>query len=172
MLSSFSFSREFPLWLSRLRSWLVSMRMWVQSPVSLSGLRIPCCHELRCRSQTQLGSSVAVAMVWTGSCSSDSTPALGTSICCECSPEKTEKIPISFSNVVIFWVEVLHILCSFLGIWWFYAMSLNFYFPNICCRFSNWGILQFISDARHLELASVLTGVRALCPIDGLYLRC
>ena len=28
---------------------LVSMRMWVQSLASLSGLRIWCCHKLRCR---------------------------------------------------------------------------------------------------------------------------
>ena len=26
------------------------------------GLRIQCCHELRCRSQTQLGSGLAVAL--------------------------------------------------------------------------------------------------------------
>ena len=42
---------------------LVSMRMWVSSPASLSGLRIQRCPELWCRSQTQLGSGVAVAVV-------------------------------------------------------------------------------------------------------------
>ena len=40
---------------------LVSMRR-VQSLASLSGSRIRCCHELWCRSQTQLGSGVAVAV--------------------------------------------------------------------------------------------------------------
>ena len=55
---------EFPLWLSRLRTWLVSMRMWSRSLASLSGLRIWNCHELQCRSQRQLGSGVAVAVVW------------------------------------------------------------------------------------------------------------
>ena len=29
----------------------------------LNGLRIWCCHELRCRSQTKLGSGIAVAVV-------------------------------------------------------------------------------------------------------------
>ena len=37
---------EFPLWLSRLRTWLISMRIWVQSLASLSGLGIWHCHKL------------------------------------------------------------------------------------------------------------------------------
>ena len=37
-----------------------------------------------------LGSGVAVAVVKAGSYSSDSTPSLGTSICCECGPKKTK----------------------------------------------------------------------------------
>jgi len=41
----------------------------------------------------RLGSSVAVAVVQAGSCSSDSTPSLGTSICCGCGPEKKKKKP-------------------------------------------------------------------------------
>ena len=36
---------------------------WVGSLASLRGLRIRCCRELRCRLQTRLGSSVAVAVV-------------------------------------------------------------------------------------------------------------
>ena len=55
--------QEFLLWLSRLRTQLESMRIWVQSLALLSGLRIWCCHELRCRSQMQLRSGVAVAVV-------------------------------------------------------------------------------------------------------------
>ena len=43
--------------------WLVFLRMQVQSLASLSGLRIWCCQELCCRSQTQLRSGVAVAVV-------------------------------------------------------------------------------------------------------------
>ena len=45
------------------RSQLVSMRMRVWSLASLSGLKIWRCHELWCRSQTQLGSGVAVPVV-------------------------------------------------------------------------------------------------------------
>ena len=60
--------------------------MWVQSLALLSGLKIQCCGELWCRSQTQLRPCVAVAQA--GSWSSNLTPSLGASICCECSPKK------------------------------------------------------------------------------------
>ena len=40
----------------------VSMRMWVQTLASFSGLRIRCCHELYCRLQTWFGFGVAVAV--------------------------------------------------------------------------------------------------------------
>ena len=43
------------------------------------------------RSQRWLGSGVAVAVVQAGSCSSDSTPGLGMSICCRCVPLKKQK---------------------------------------------------------------------------------
>ena len=56
------------------------MRLWVRSLALLSGLRIQHWRELWCRSQTQLGFGVAVAMVQAGSCSSDSTSSLGTYI--------------------------------------------------------------------------------------------
>ena len=65
------------------------MALWVKSPtsvhedvdqslVSLSGLRIRHCHELLCKLQLQLESGVAMAVVQTGNCSSDSTPSTGT----------------------------------------------------------------------------------------------
>ena len=47
------------------------MRLWVLSLVSLSGLRIWCYRELWHRSQTRLGSGVAVALVEASSNSSD-----------------------------------------------------------------------------------------------------
>ena len=47
--------------------------------------------ELWCRSQTQLRSHVTVAVVQAGSCSFDSTPSLGTSICHRCGPKKKKK---------------------------------------------------------------------------------
>ena len=67
------------------------MRLRVPSLASLSGLRIRHCHKLRCRSQIQLGSGIAVAVVQTRGYSSDSTPSLGTSIYRRCCPKKTKK---------------------------------------------------------------------------------
>ena len=46
------------------------------------------CHELCYRSQMQLRSHAAVAVAQAGSCSSDVTPRLGTSIRGGCSSEK------------------------------------------------------------------------------------
>ena len=39
----------------------------------------------------RLGSGIAVAVVQAGCYSSDSTPSLGMSICCRCSPKKPKK---------------------------------------------------------------------------------
>ena len=79
------------LWLSRLRTRLVSTRMWVRSLALLSGLRIQCCHELWWRLQMWLRSRVTVAVMQAGSYKSDLTPSLGTSICCGCGPKKLRK---------------------------------------------------------------------------------
>ena len=65
-----------------------TMRLWVRYLALHSRLRIGCCRELWCRSKTQLGSGVAVAVVSAGSCSSSWTPSLGTSTCCRCGPKK------------------------------------------------------------------------------------
>ena len=54
--------------------WLVTTRLHVRSLASLSGLRICRCHELWCRSQTQLKSCVAMAVAQASGCSSNSTP--------------------------------------------------------------------------------------------------
>ena len=70
---------------------LVSMRTRVQSLASLSRLRIWRCHELWCSLQMRLGSDVAVAVTYTGSCSSNLIPSLGTSICHVCGPKKKGK---------------------------------------------------------------------------------
>ena len=64
----------------RFKNQLVSIRMLDQCLTSQSGLRIQCCCEPWCRSQMQLRSCVAVAVVYDGSCSSNFTPRLGTSI--------------------------------------------------------------------------------------------
>ena len=60
-------------------------------PDFLSGLGIPHCCELWCRSQTRLRSCVAVAVVSARSYSSDLTPSPGISICCRRGPQKKEK---------------------------------------------------------------------------------
>ena len=75
------------------RKWiqLGTMRLWFWSLALLNGLRIWHCSELWCRLQTWLRSDVAVAVVVAGSCSSDSTPSLGSSMCCGCGPKKKWK---------------------------------------------------------------------------------
>ena len=83
--------RKFQLWLSGLRTGLVSMKMQVQSLAQLSGLRIWHCCELQHRSQIWLRSHVAVEAAQAGSCRSNSTPSGGTSICPRCSPKKKRK---------------------------------------------------------------------------------
>ena len=62
----------------------------VQSLALFSGSRICCCHELWCRSQTQLGSCVAVAVAQTSDYSSSRNPSLETSICRGRGPKKTK----------------------------------------------------------------------------------
>ena len=52
-----------PVVAHRLRTWLVSMRMWVWSLALFSGLRIWSCLKPGHGLQMQLGSSVAIAMV-------------------------------------------------------------------------------------------------------------
>ena len=68
---------------------LGTMRLQVWSMALLSGLTIRRCRELWCRTQTLLGSGIAVAVA--GSCSSDLTPSLGTPICRGYSPKKKKK---------------------------------------------------------------------------------
>ena len=80
--------------------------MQVQSLASLGGLRIQCCRELWCRSQTWLSSGVAMVVVQAGSCSSDSSPSLGTSIATgvalkrQKNKTKQKKTPAWFRSVI------------------------------------------------------------------------
>ena len=66
----------------------MSVRVQVRTLASFSGLRIRCFQELWCRSQMWLVSGIAMTMASAGSCSSESTPSLGTSIRCRCSCKK------------------------------------------------------------------------------------
>ena len=94
------------------------MRTQVRSLVLLSELRIQCCCKLWCRSQRRLGSHVAVAVVEAGSCRSNSTPHLGTSICLVCSPKKPKKKKKRMNNRMEFllWHSELSIRLQWLGL--------------------------------------------------------
>ena len=83
--------RELPLWLSRLRTELVSLRMQACSLASLSKSRIRHCHKLQHRSQMWLRSGVAVAVAEASSCSSDSTPSLAMSYATGATLKRKEK---------------------------------------------------------------------------------
>ena len=80
-----------PLMVQRRQIQLGTTGLWVPSLASLSGLGAWCCCELWCGSQTWLRSGVAVAVAVAGSCSSDSTPSLGTSMCLRGGPKKKKK---------------------------------------------------------------------------------
>ena len=58
-------------------------------PALAQWVKDPRCRELWCRLQTRLGSRGAVALVEAGGYSSDSTPSLGTSICCRSGPRNS-----------------------------------------------------------------------------------
>ena len=75
----------------RVKNLTVSMRMWVQSLASISGLRMQHCCKLWCRLQMQLGSGVAMTVVQACSGSSNSTPSPGTSMCYRCGPKRKKE---------------------------------------------------------------------------------
>ena len=81
------FVQEFPLWISRLRTRLASMRLWVLSVASLSGLRIQrsCSFQLR--------PVLCVGSVF--------TPSPETAICCRFSPKKKERKRSSHRGSVV-----------------------------------------------------------------------
>ena len=82
---------EFPLWFRRLKTnwwpWGFGFNPWPHSV----GLRIWRYRELWCRLQMCLRCHVAMAVIQAGSCSSDLTPSLGTSVCLRCGPKKKKK---------------------------------------------------------------------------------
>ena len=68
---------------------------------SLSRLRIQHCYELRCRSQTRLGSGVTVALEQAGGYSSELAPSLGISTCHGCGPKDKKIIIIKFLKDIL-----------------------------------------------------------------------
>ena len=105
------------------------MEMWVQSLASLSGLRI--WHCLSCGvGQMWLRSRVAMAVVWASSCSSESTPNLGTSICFGCGPKKQKTkqqtkntIKVRFQLCLFFKKFILSKHCWFPMLYYFQVCS-------------------------------------------------
>ena len=69
----------------------LSVRMRAPFLASLSGSRIRRCRELQCRLKMQVGSGISVAVAQVYSCSSHSSPSLGTSMCCRCGHRKKRK---------------------------------------------------------------------------------
>ena len=61
------------------------LAQWVKDPVLLQA-------EAWVTGTPQIWSAAAAAVAEAGSCSSDVTPSLGTSICCECGLQKEKKI--------------------------------------------------------------------------------
>ena len=115
------------------------MRTRVRALASLSGLRIRHCRELRCRSLTQLGSRVAVAVAWAGSRSSNSTPSLGTFICHTCSLKKAKKKKNKNKNKNWFNYSInVEVFC------------LLFYFALLCSTKVNLSVLLFFHSKTRL----------------------
>ena len=126
-----------PSWLSGQRNQLASMRMRVQSPALLSGLRIRHCPELWCRLQTRLGSCVAMAEVYAGGYSSDWTSSLGISICHWCSPKKDKKTRKKKISKTIWSSADLRHMSNKL------TVVCHWYFVLICYAVSSW---QLVTD--------------------------
>ena len=127
---------------------VVSVRMQVWCLALLNGLRIWCCFKLWHRSQMPLGSIVAMAVAQAYNCRSNSTPSLGTSICCRYGhKQKKNSIPKAFLFFFFFkTVSLSHCVPAFGSlpntsdsVWLLFILSL--------CWFSfGWSLFIYISS--------------------------
>ena len=130
---------------------LGTIRFQVRSLASLSGLRIWCFCELWCRLQTRLSSLIAVAVAWTGSCSSHSTPSLGTSVCLGCSKKIKDKKKKTSPKRSLFFVCLL-------GVFWPQLQHMGVLTPRIeselqlGCKSNNAGSLTYDCAVPGMEL--------------------
>ena len=128
LVSGSNFQNWTPMGIPIVARWLVNPTSIhedeVPSPASLSGLRIPGCCELGCRSQMCLGSRVAVAVFQASSFSSYWTPSLETSICHRCGPEKTKRPKKKKKN----WTPMWFSLCQ--G-WLIFFSVVRFLLPSV-----------------------------------------
>ena len=83
--------QEFPLWLGGLRTWHKVHGDGGMTPGFTQWVKDPVLPKLWYRLQMWVGSCIAVTVVLAGSCSSDSAPSPGTSICCKCDYKKKKK---------------------------------------------------------------------------------
>ena len=121
------------LWSYLLVQWkwirLVTMKLRVRSLASLSGSVTWRCCELWCRSKTQLRSRIALAVAETGSCISNWTPSLGTSICCGWGPKKKKKG---------FFVFVVCILTTYVFIFEYHKLQSEYFKRYSACSSHIW----------------------------------
>ena len=97
----------------------------------LPGLRLKHHRERWCRLQMQVRSGIAVAVVYTGSYSSYSTPSLGTSICHGYGPKKTPPQKKGSKNghsclVPGLRAKAFHFLCNLMQPLWMLVIGLSY----------------------------------------------
>ena len=84
-----------PIMAQQKQIWLVNMRTQDWPLASFSGLRIPPALPVSCGIGCRHGSDLVFLWLWyrpvATVLNSDSTPSLGTSICCRCGPKKKKK---------------------------------------------------------------------------------
>ena len=125
--------------------WLVTVRLQVWSLASLSELRIWRCCEVWYTLQTWLRSCIAVVVVWAGSCSSDSTPSLGSFICHGCGPKrqkKKERERLFYFPAIylLIWISIcFHIFGA--SLFFFFFLAIPAAYENFQARDWTWTVM-------------------------------